>query len=54
MCKNCAYIDNKEEPWSQICFSCYAKKSTGNLVTNIKKKISNHKSYFLDFNKNNQ
>ena len=45
MCKNCAYIDNKEEPWSQICFSCCCEKSTGNLITNIKRKINSHKLF---------
>ena len=46
MCRNCAYIDNKDEPWSKICFICVDdKKSTGNLVRNIKKKISSHKKF---------
>ena len=45
MCKNCAYIENKDEPWSKICYNCLDKKSTGKLKTNIIKKIDNHKIY---------
>ena len=50
MCKNCAYIENKDEPWSKICYNCLDKKcldkkSNGNLKSNIMKKIHSYKIY---------
>jgi hypothetical protein len=45
MCKNCAYIENENEPWVKTCFNCLDNKSTGNLKTNIIHKIYNHKIY---------
>jgi len=45
LCKLCAYIDNKNEPYSKICYNCLDIKSKGNLTTNIKNKINSHKSY---------
>jgi hypothetical protein len=45
LCINCAYIDDKYEPWSKICFNCLDDKPTKNLNTNIMRKINSHKIY---------
>jgi len=49
ICKNCSYTDNDEEPYTKTCYNCLDidKTSSGNLKTNILKKIFNHKKYDL-------